>query len=129
MAVDMYGITGAARMRCEFTASTMGSKCVRCGKALRRDYTTIPFVVCGTPQFTPAVEWGAASAAVEKPGLGDAVESLLSSIGVTQERYSQVKQLFGLPSTCGCTDRKKALNEWGEKVASWWRQQPGGPAR
>jgi hypothetical protein len=57
---------------------------------------------------------------VETPGLGDAVESLLSGMGITQERYGQVKQLFGLPSTCGCTQRKEALNEWGERVRKWW---------
>lgn len=54
------------------------------------------------------------------PGLGDYTESLLASIGVTQDRYVAAKQLFGLPPTCGCDARK----EWLNRVSDWWR---GGP--
>ena len=39
-------------------------------------------------------------------GLGDIVESTLSKLGITQERY---KTFFGLEE-CGCTERKKWLN-------------------
>lgn len=39
-------------------------------------------------------------------GLGDVVESVLTSMGITQERF---KQWFNLKE-CNCTKRKKWLN-------------------
>lgn len=39
-------------------------------------------------------------------GLGDVVESALTKLGITQERY---KEFFGLQE-CNCTKRKKWLN-------------------
>jgi hypothetical protein len=39
-------------------------------------------------------------------GLGDVVESALTKLGITQERY---KEFFGLQE-CSCTKRKKWLN-------------------
>lgn len=56
----------------------------------------------------------------EVTGLGDAVESVLNNLGITQERY---KEWFGLKE-CNCTERKKYLNKlfpnvnpfnWGKK--------------
>jgi len=44
-------------------------------------------------------------------GLGDIVESTLTKLGITQERY---KTFFGLEE-CGCTERKKWLNG----ILSW----------
>ena len=44
-------------------------------------------------------------------GLGDIVESTLTKLGITQERY---KDFFGLEE-CGCTERKKWLNG----ILSW----------
>lgn len=49
--------------------------------------------------------------------LGDQVEVMLASIGVTKERYKEVKQRFGLPPTCNCDERKEWLNRVGEWVA------------
>jgi hypothetical protein len=54
--------------------------------------------------------------------LGNAVESLLKSFGITQDRYKAVKEACGLPPTCGCPDRIEVLNQWGEKVKAWWKQ-------
>lgn len=48
-------------------------------------------------------------------GLGDYTEQLLSSIGVTKDRYSAAKELFGLAPTCNCETRK----EWLNKVGAW----------
>ena len=50
---------------------------------------------------------------------GDLVERLLQSIGVTEEKYKEAKQLFGLPASCNCAGRKQWLN----KVSDWWRDQ------
>lgn len=50
-----------------------------------------------------------------QPGLGDYTEQLLSSIGVTKDRYSAAKELFGLAPTCNCETRK----EWLNKVGAW----------
>jgi hypothetical protein len=44
-------------------------------------------------------------------GLGDVVESTLTKLGITQERY---KEFFNLEE-CGCTKRKKWLNG----ILSW----------
>ena len=96
-------------MNCEWPALTKGSRCVRCGVMLRRDYAAQPVSACKGQQV--------AIAAV--PGLGDQVESLLASVGVTKERYAKAKELFGLPPTCGCESRKLYLN----RVSEWWRGQ------
>lgn len=52
----------------------------------------------------------------QQSGLGDYTESLLKSIGVTQDRYKAAKELFGLAPTCNCDKRKAWLNRVGE----WW---------
>ena len=48
-------------------------------------------------------------------GLGDVVESVLTSMGVTQERF---KEWFNLKE-CNCTKRKKWLNN----LFSWKKNQ------
>lgn len=53
----------------------------------------------------------------EQPKLGDYTERLLASIGITEDRYREAKELFGLPPTCGCSQRKQWLND----VSDWWR--------
>lgn len=50
-----------------------------------------------------------------KRGLGDNVETMLAALGITPERYVDVKQRFGLPPTCNCAGRK----EWLNKVGRW----------
>jgi hypothetical protein len=47
----------------------------------------------------------------QKAGLGDKVEAVLTAIGITERRISRV---IGRP--CGCSDRKKLLNQLGEAV-------------
>jgi hypothetical protein len=42
----------------------------------------------------------------DKVGLGDVVEDVLKTFGITEERF---KQWFGLKE-CGCSKRKKWLN-------------------
>lgn len=49
-------------------------------------------------------------------GWGDSVTSALKKIGVTEERYKAVKEMFGLPPTCGCAKRR----EWLNAVGRWW---------
>jgi hypothetical protein len=46
-----------------------------------------------------------------KRGLGDMVEGVLKSVGITEERVSKV---LGKP--CGCKERKKRLNSLGERL-------------
>lgn len=50
-------------------------------------------------------------------GLGDAVESALSAVGITKER---VERWLGRP--CGCEERQRKLNALG----SWARRVLGG---
>jgi len=49
----------------------------------------------------------------DKTGLGDLVESALSSVGITEDKF---KELFNL-SECNCSKRKKWLNN----LLSWHR--------
>jgi|SRR3972149_6270630 len=51
-----------------------------------------------------------------KPGLGDLAEEFFRSVGITQERYQAVKVALHLDPHCGCADRKKWLNEMGQKL-------------
>lgn len=46
--------------------------------------------------------------------LGDRTESLLKKIGITQDRYKEVKARFGLAPDCSCDARKQWLNNVGE---------------
>jgi hypothetical protein len=50
-------------------------------------------------------------------GVGDVVESVLSRLGITQEKF---KELFNLQE-CNCTERKKWLNG----VFHWRRKRKG----
>lgn len=54
-------------------------------------------------------------------GVGDSVERMLRSIGITEDRYKRVKELFGLPPVCNCAERKAWLN----KVDNWFRSLLG----
>jgi len=51
----------------------------------------------------------------EMIGLGDVIEDVLKSFGITQERF---KQWFGLQE-CGCSRRKAWLN----RIFSWKKNQ------
>lgn len=60
-----------------------------------------------------------AKPAVRKPGKngwGDKVETFLQGLGITPERYVDIKEKFGLPPTCNCAGRK----EWLNQVGRWW---------
>lgn len=51
----------------------------------------------------------------EQSGLGDKIASWLSAVGVTEENYVAIKEMFGLPPTCNCAGRK----EWLNRVGRW----------
>ena len=46
-------------------------------------------------------------------GLGDILERELTRMGITQDRYKEIKKKFGFPPTCGCEKRKEWLNKVG----------------
>lgn len=50
----------------------------------------------------------------EGGGLGDALERQLKSWGITQDRYKEIKEKFGLPPTCACNRRIRWLNAAGK---------------
>jgi hypothetical protein len=58
---------------------------------------------------------GSGGAAKVRSGLGDNVERMLKTLGITAERYIEVKKRFGLPPTCNCAGRR----EWLNKVGRW----------
>jgi hypothetical protein len=51
-----------------------------------------------------------------KRGLGDLVEAGLQKIGITEERYKDVKEAIGLSRDCNCGKRKAKLNAIGKKI-------------
>ena len=51
-----------------------------------------------------------------KPGLGDLAEDFFKSLGITEERYKSVKVALHLDPKCNCADRRRWLNEVGEKL-------------
>ena len=51
--------------------------------------------------------------------LGDRVEIAFKGLGITQDKYKEIKGLFGLPPECACDKRK----EWLNKVHKWWLGQ------
>lgn len=57
--------------------------------------------------------------AVDTEGWGDKVTVFLKGLGVTEESYKAIKQKFGLPPTCGCSQRR----EWLNKVGRWWNER------
>lgn len=67
-------------------------------------------VRCGYKAASPRVKRMCPSA-----GLGDVVESVLESVGVTKERVSRVAKVVGVKD-CGCEKRKQYLNEVGKMV-------------
>lgn len=83
---------------CSFVSGEKGTACTGCGYRLKRDYATPPTRDC------------------QANGLGSYIEELLESIGITKDRYMEVKRMFGLPHRCNC-DRRK---EWLNKVSDWW---------
>jgi hypothetical protein len=46
-----------------------------------------------------------------EPPAGDALEELLTSYGITKERWMEIKKKFGLPPTCNCEARSKWISE------------------
>lgn len=62
-----------------------------------------------------------AGQASKSPGWGDRLETTLTKMGITEERYVAVKAKFGLPPCCGCAARKAWLN----KVEQWVKETIG----
>lgn len=56
-----------------------------------------------------------------EPGWGDRVAMWLTKHGITEERYKEIKETFGLPPTCDCCARQ----EWLNRVGDWWKRQVG----
>jgi hypothetical protein len=95
-----------AMMFCTWEGLTKGSKCLNgCGYSLKRDYEKAPIRNCKT-----------AEPASPRLGLGDQIESALTAIGFTKERWLDTKESIGLPRTCNCTARQEWLNTLGEKL-------------
>jgi hypothetical protein len=44
-------------------------------------------------------------------GLGDKIERVLKSLGITEERYSEMKRVAGFSPNCGCRARKEFFNK------------------
>lgn len=91
---------------CVFEVVDGVAVCTECGRRVTvfGDVSTI-YSQCGQAQPQP------------QPGLGDYVEGLLQSVGITKERYKAAKELFGLPPNCSCDSRR----EWLNRVSDWWR--------
>jgi hypothetical protein len=53
--------------------------------------------------------------------IGDAVASVLDSVGITKERWSEALKAVGFKGPCRCPERQQQLNELGDKLVKWWR--------
>lgn len=87
---------------CAFKETQNGCKCVRCG-----------FTYSNTSGCHRIV----AKCGVVAGGLGDRVERMLVSVGVTKDKWLAAKVAIGLPPVCGCEKRKAWLN----KASNWWQ--------
>lgn len=126
-----------------FTLGVAGEKCSTCGLVLKRDYRQPP--LCGvcktappasttTTQLTDSLwlhqcrncDWTLEADSPEPvehvcgraaaPKLGDRVESALTAVGVTKERWVAFKEKFGMLPTCNCESRQRALNQLGDEL-------------
>lgn len=91
---------------CQFSADCM--TCPTCGYQARRLPT---YRVC---RPVPERPW--------RPfKVGDAVEKILTRVGITRERVERWTRTAGKPGGCGCEARKRWLNEWGDAIqlATW----------
>lgn len=48
--------------------------------------------------------------------LGDDLETMLTALGVTKDKWKAAKQKFGLPPNCGCAARQEWLNRVSENL-------------
>lgn len=106
--------------RCQFpTGLKQGEQCSVCHWTIPHDSPAPMRRWCKASKQREEYQPGrvdSRSADRPAPRLGDYTERLLSSIGVTQDRYKAAKELFGLAPTCNCDKRKAWLNRVGE----WW---------
>lgn len=85
-------------MNCHFQPDGEGRcRCEHCGLVLRAEDCNRCYARCRDRSS-------------ESPGLGDYTERVLRGMGVTKERYREVKEKFGLAPTCNCEERKRWLN-------------------
>jgi hypothetical protein len=75
-------------------------------------------VVSDTAGEIAAAPINAPPASRKRLPLGDYTERLLSSVGVTPDRYTAAKAALGMAPTCNCAKRKAWLNRAGEWLAS-----------
>lgn len=86
----------------------------------------------GQPVYRMPAGWvppGAEIPTQEKPGLGDRIQKLLATVGITEQRYKEAKRLLNFAPTCGCPARIYFLNKLlprlsiafakGGKAAAW----------
>ena len=97
-------------MNCDLIDTTSGCKCARCGREYVGTRAGETLAQCGVKTKSTSSRPTA--------GAGDRLEAILSSVGITQDRYKEAKKLFGLPPTCNCGKRK----EWLNRVGEWWRE-------
>ena len=92
--------------RCNFLRTDTGWACSVCGRAIPVHTDIAPYARCGgtVPLWKPSHK------------LGDAVERMLSAVGVNKERVERWTGTAGKPGGCGCSKRKQTLNDLGDRV-------------
>jgi len=51
---------------------------------------------------------------------GTLLKLILVAVGITEERYKEVKELFGLPPDCKCAEREEWINKVVEYAIENW---------
>lgn len=55
--------------------------------------------------------------ASRNPGLGTRIERILKAVGITEDRYKELKKIAGFEPTCNCPQRKMLLNKLPKALA------------
>lgn len=99
-------------MNCVFTTGAKGSLCQRgCGRALAVNFRDPPLAYCTVSLPGDVEQSDSDESLLHEAQLGDALESFLTSHGITKEWYIDFKKEHGLPPTCDCDARQEWLNK------------------
>lgn len=101
-------------MNCDLVDTTSGCKCTQCGREYIGTRAGETLAQCGVRVKRERTS--------VPTGMGDKLEAILKSVGITEDKYKEAKKLFGLPPTCNCGKRK----EWLNRVGEWWESNKGG---
>jgi len=86
---------------CQFTSHGRSKlRCIACGRLVRLGDIRARHCRSDSPKRS-----------AKSPQLGDRLESLLKKVGITEEKYRELKVMAGFSPTCNCPQRHRFLNK------------------